>query len=105
MSSPIRSSISPDNAAAVLPILEAISRQLRELSEKSGQPAQRYLTIADAGAYTGLSQESIRRLISARKLTVYRPVRGRLLVDRQELDAVIRASTTSPRNSRGRVRP
>ena len=55
----------------------------------SGSP--RWLTIQAAADYCGLSAESIRRLLSARKLTAHRPVKGRILIDRGELDALIQA--------------
>jgi excisionase family DNA binding protein len=62
----------------------------------------RWLTIRAASEYTMLSQPSIRRLISAGKLTARRPVRGRILLDRLELDSVIAGATARPRTGRGR---
>jgi excisionase family DNA binding protein len=68
----------------------------------SGSP--RWLTIQAAADYCGLSAESIRRLLSARKLTAHRPVKGRILIDRGELDALIQASAT-PARATGAVTP
>ncbi len=87
----------------ILIALMQIQQQLRAIGESADALPKRYLTVANAAAYCDLSEESIRRLISSRKLTAHRPVRGRVLVDRQELDAVIRNSTTMPRNGRGRT--
>jgi excisionase family DNA binding protein len=64
----------------------------------------RYLTIAAAAAYTSLSEDSIRRMLEVGKVTALRPVKGRILIDRQELDAAIRSSTATPRKGRGRNR-
>jgi excisionase family DNA binding protein len=61
----------------------------------------RYTTVAGAANYSGLSQDSIRSLISRRRLTAYRPVPGRVLVDRRQLDALILSSTGTPRRGRG----
>jgi excisionase family DNA binding protein len=52
----------------------------------------RYLGVDAAGTYSSLSAKSIRRLLSAGKLHAYRPVRGRVLIDREELDAFILSS-------------
>jgi excisionase family DNA binding protein len=72
------------------------------LSAVQGGPA-RFLGIEAAAAYCGLSAKSIRRLIAAGKLTAHRPVRGKVLLDRQQLDALILNSTSTPRTGRGRA--
>lgn len=71
------------------------------LAELNGPP-QRWLTISSAARYADLSENSIRRMISAGKLDAHRVVRGRILIDRQQLDAHI-ASTAGKqiRNGRG----
>lgn len=75
-------------------------------AEKATAVQRRFFTIANAAVYTDLSTESIRRLVSAGKLTALRPVRGRILLDRQELDAMVRASITQMKTGRGkRPRP
>ena len=66
------------------------------------RPVKRWLTVANAAEYADLSEESIRRLIAAGKLTAHRPVKGRVLLDRHELDDVIRATANQrPRTGRG----
>ncbi len=64
---------------------------------------QRWLTVAGAATYSSLSQKTIRRLVEAGKLHAYRPVAGRLLVDRGQLDAAIMASKNGrTRSQQGR---
>jgi excisionase family DNA binding protein len=64
--------------------------------------AQRFLTVADAARYTGLSTDSVRSMISTGRVTALRPVKGRVLIDRRELEAAVLASTNAPRNGRGK---
>jgi excisionase family DNA binding protein len=52
----------------------------------------RWLSVTGAAVYAGLSSQSIRPLINAQKLTAHRPVRGRILIDRREFDALIESS-------------
>ncbi len=78
-----------DDLAAAL--TDRIAERLADLGRS------RFLTVARAAEYTDLSQDSIRSMISSRKLTGLRPVPGRVLVDRRELDSVILSSTRSPR--------
>jgi excisionase family DNA binding protein len=68
--------------------------------QTAAMPA-RYLTIKSAARYTSLSEGSIRSLISTRRLTALRPVAGRVLLDRRELDSVLRSSTRRSRKHRG----
>jgi len=65
------------------------------------RPTARYLSPRDAGVYAGLSTDSIRGMLASGRLTALRPIRGRVLVDRQELDAVIHSATARPRRGRG----
>jgi excisionase family DNA binding protein len=62
---------------------------------------KRYYSVAEASVYTSLSCDTIRAMLSARKLTALRPVGGRVLMDRRELDALLQASTACPRRRRG----
>ena len=75
---------------------------LADLEQLVARSRRRWLSVADASDYCGLSQESVRRLLSAGKLTGHRPVRGKILIDRLQLDAVIAASSSQPRTGRGR---
>ncbi len=52
----------------------------------------RWLSIDLAAQYTSLSGKSIRRLIDGGQLSPSRAVRGKVLIDRQQLDAVLVAS-------------
>lgn len=74
------------------------------LSELLARATARWLGIEEAAAYSSLSAVSIRRLISAGKLQPRRPLKGKLLVDRLELDNLISSSTATPRIGRGRNR-
>jgi|SRR6185369_10226171 len=78
------------------------SRRAEAARVKTDGLPRRFFTVANAAAYTDLSIESIRRLICSGKLTALRPVRGRILVDRQELEALVRASTAPTRTGRGK---
>jgi excisionase family DNA binding protein len=72
------------------------------LAERFAALAQRrYMSVADAAAYTALSTDAIRGLLAGNKLTAYRPVPGRVLIDRRELDALLASSTRRPRKGRG----
>jgi excisionase family DNA binding protein len=88
-------------AAVVTPdLVESLHEKLDSLLADPGR--QRWLSAEEAANYSRLSVESIRRLLSGGKLTSHRPVRGRVLVDRLELDALIQSSTATPRTGRGR---
>jgi hypothetical protein len=62
---------------------------------------RRYLSIPHAAEYGDLSPDSIRSLLSSGKLTALRPVPGRVVIDRRELDALFASSTKGPRCGRG----
>jgi excisionase family DNA binding protein len=64
--------------------------------------AKRYLSVSEAASYSSLSTDTIRALLAARKLTALHPVKGRVLVDKRELDALVLSSTRQPRQGRGR---
>jgi excisionase family DNA binding protein len=71
------------------------------MSLSQAQESPRFLTIQRAAEYVSLSDDYIRRMISSGKLTALRPVKGRIVIDRDELDSVVRASTAAPRKGRG----
>lgn len=85
----------PETLAVSVADLDALVSRLLTRSDR------RYMTIPTAAIYTDLSEESIRRLLSSGKLHGYRPVKGRILVDRVELDAVVKGATAEPRKGRG----
>lgn len=82
-------------------VLQAIDEKLNDLLRRSAAAPVRFLTVDGVAAYSGLSTKSIRRLISRGDLVAYRPVRGRLLIDRHQLDAFILGATTRVRAGRG----
>ena len=84
--------------------LRRIEGKLDQLLDAAQAGPVRFLTIDAAERYSSLSERSIRRLISSGKLTAHRPVKGRVLVDRGQLDAVILSATSTPRKGRGIVR-
>jgi hypothetical protein len=92
----------PARDAATLDI-DALAEALAErLVQRVGAAvSRRYFSVADAATYSGLSADSIRSLLSSGKLTGYRPVSGRVVIDRRELDSLIQASTRVPRRRRG----
>jgi hypothetical protein len=62
----------------------------------------RWLPLAPAADYSGIGVKSLRRLISSGKLIPRRPVKGRIVLDRLELDAYIGGAVATPRTGRGR---
>ena len=81
--------------------LATIAEKLDTLLAQSQQPEPRFLTVDAAAAYCSLSPESIRRLLSAGKLTKLHPVRGRVTIDRRELDSYVLTATGTLRRGRG----
>ena len=84
-----------------MPTNEDIGEKLDTLLRGQSQQWPRFLSVQRAGEYTSLSDVSIRRLISSGKLTALRPCRGRVLLDRHQLDALVTSATTVPRTGRG----
>jgi excisionase family DNA binding protein len=94
----------PESPATAEPIdLDTLVDLLaKRLDARLGASArQRYLSVADAATYSGLSPDSVRSMLASGKLTGYRPVAGRVVIDRKELDALIQSSTRHPRRGRG----
>lgn len=84
--------------------LASIAAKLDMLLDRvDNGPGGRFLTVPKAAAHANLSEESIRRLLSSGKLTALRPVKGRVLIDRRQLDALVLSSTATPRTGRGRL--
>jgi hypothetical protein len=82
--------------------LENLIGRLEALVGHLAPCGARWLPIDAASTYSGLSQQSIRRLLAAGKLTPHRPVPGRVLIDKRQLDALIQAAVGRPRSKRGR---
>lgn len=81
--------------------LDRLEAAISRLAERPAGPPQRWLTIGQAAQYSGLCAKSIRRLIEAGELAAHRPVRGRVLLCKHQIDAVILASTGAVRHGRG----
>jgi len=73
------------------------------LAELLSKATARWLSVQQAAAYSALSVRSIRQLLSAGRLQAHRPVRGKIVIDRLELDSHIATSTATPRTGRGRA--
>lgn len=73
-----------------------------EVAEATTQPAHRYLTIIEAAAYIRMAEITMRRMIAEGQVTAYRPRRGKIFVDRDELDALMRASANAQPKRRRR---
>lgn len=69
--------------------LSAAVRELAALVD--GQLWPRWLSVATAARYCSLGEKSIRNLVASGKLTPSRAVRGKLLIDRQQLDSLLLA--------------
>lgn len=61
---------------------------------------RRFLALDDAAEYVSVSKRSLYRLIEAGKLRAHRPVPGRVVVDRLELESLCTA-TSALRKGRG----
>jgi hypothetical protein len=61
----------------------------------------RFLNVDEAARHTGISVESVRRMLDSGKLTPLRPVKGRIVIDRGQLDSVVLNSDARPRTGRG----
>lgn len=81
--------------------LQDLAARLDALSKQIAAPQSRWLSVVSSARYADISAESIRRLISAGKLTAHRVIRGKILIDRVELDSLILAATAKPRAGRG----
>ena len=80
-------------------MVDAIVGRLAERVAESA--SQRYFSVQRAATYTDLSVDSIRSLLASGKLTALRPVAGRVVIDKRELDALLQSSTKRPRGGRG----
>lgn len=84
--------------------LDQFEQALQTLLERTATAPTwpRFLDLETAATYTSLSVKSLRRMISRGDLQPCRPVRGKVLLDRTELDAVILGTKgTTLRRGRG----
>jgi excisionase family DNA binding protein len=80
-------------------LADALASRLGERLDAAN--ARRFFSVSRAAEYADISTDSIRSLLAAGKLTALRPVPGRVVIDRRELDALLAASTRQPRRGRG----
>src|SRR5436190_1871356 len=80
--------------------LEDLAAKLDGLIAKVSAPAPKFLSINAAAEYCSISPESIRHLVSAGKLTPLHPVPGRVVISREELEALVLSSDSRPRKGR-----
>ena len=82
--------------------LKQLVEAFRSSEQRQQVPVKRFLSVKNAALYCDLSEESLRRLCKQGKLTELRPVGGRIIIDRMELDAFILSCSETPRKGRGR---
>ncbi|HUT10739.1 MAG TPA: excisionase family DNA-binding protein [Thermoguttaceae bacterium] len=83
-----------DRLTRIADAVELLTRRLADVGP-------RFLSVQGAATRASLSTDSIRRLVESGRLTALRPVRGKVLIDARELDALILSSTDRVRNGRG----
>lgn len=84
------------------PTLADVLERLDALTERLNAGPTRYLSIDSAARYADVSDDTIRRALSRGDLTALRPARGRVVIDRLEIDAWLRGTAgTSLRKGRG----
>jgi excisionase family DNA binding protein len=66
-------------------LLESIDRKLDALLAGTVE-GTRYYSVGQAATYTGLSRDSIRKLIDKGAIQALRPVPARIVIDKLELD-------------------
>ncbi|MBX9656389.1 hypothetical protein K2Y11_22465 [bacterium] len=57
--------------------------------------------IKTAAQHAAVSEDTIKGMLSSGRLQAYRPCPGRVVVNLDELDDLIRSSTATPRHRRG----
>lgn len=62
---------------------------------------RRWLPVPVAAEYAGISERSLRGMFASGRLHPHRPIKGRTLVDRRELDSILESSTGTVRRGRG----
>jgi hypothetical protein len=69
-----------------------LAAAIRELLDRiDGQTWPRWLSVEGSARYASLGEKSIRNLVADGTLTPSRTVRGKLLIDRNQLDAALLA--------------
>lgn len=78
----------PDTATSDVADLAAA---VRELAVRVEGQWPRWLSVEAAAEYSSLSEKSIRNLVASGQIVPSRTVRGKLLIDRLQLDAALLA--------------
>lgn len=78
-----------DNTINPEDLADLIADRLVEKLNRNDRPL--WLSVSSASAHSSLSEDSIRGLISSGKLTAHRPLKGKILINREELDSLIRS--------------
>jgi hypothetical protein len=81
--------------------LEILAQRIDTVLAQISAPLPRFFSVKHAAVYIDSSEDSIRGLIAANKLTPLRAIRGKILLDKNELDALILGSDQRPRKGRG----
>jgi len=89
------------STAAPALTIEDLAGKLDAVLAQAAAPAPRFLTVDGAADHCSLSPESIRRLLSSGKLQPHRPVKGRILIDRIELEELVLSANRQLRRGRG----
>ena len=87
-------------------ILEQFNKSMKQsvdtaLSRILSKPERGYLSLKNGALFCDLSEKTLRRFISAGRLKSYRPARGKVLVKKKELEALIEQSDKPIRTGRG----
>jgi excisionase family DNA binding protein len=93
--------MSADTTTSAPVSLESLAGKLDALTAIAKRADARFLSVKHAADYCSVSPDSIRCLLSSGKLRALRPVKGRIVIDRAELDALVLGSDQRPRKGRG----
>lgn len=89
-------------AIRVKEYLQNFERRIEKLlAQMMANLGRGYFSLKSAAYYSDLSQKTLRRFISEGRLKAYRPARGKVLIKKKELDALIEQSTQQLRRGRG----
>ena len=82
----------PTTDAATLSAVLAELRALRTEVATQRPAWGRWLSLEDGARYCGLSVKSLRRAVQAGRLSGHRLVKGKILLDKHEIDGAIKAA-------------
>jgi excisionase family DNA binding protein len=57
-----------------------------------------FLTVKQAAAFLGFSEKYIRKLVFLKKIPYFKPLGGKILFDKEELERLVRASRVASDN-------